>query len=149
MTIEYFPSTIRNPIGLIPRDLAEIIEDEFQAGYSQTAPAATGIPKEFELAYKVPTDEYLDFVEFYRARHGGAEEFFWQWPLDGFGLPGYGGIGGEEDPTGFDTHPLARDVAIGEGPFFLVKFKGQPEHGYDQAHPGWWNIKMTLREQEI
>lgn len=146
---EYFPSTIRAPYDMSPNDLAEIIEDEFQAGYSQTAPAATGIPKEVDVAFKVPTNEYLDFVEFWRARHGGAEEFFWQWPLQGFGLPGYGGIGGEEDPTGFDTHPLARDVAVDEGPLFLVKFRGRYDAKYDSAHPGWWNIKFTIREQEI
>ena len=134
MSITYFPSTIRAPYKLETTDLAEIIKTQFQAGYSQTSAANTGIPKRFALSWLLPVDQYLDFVEFLRSVHGGADEFFWQWPFGGYGLPGYGGIGGEEDPAGFDTHVLAETVAVGYGPYFLVKFVGDPISGV--RYPG-------------
>jgi hypothetical protein len=145
---EYFPSSIRAPYALVPVDLADVVKTQFHSGHSQTRAANTGIPKRFALSWYLPVDQYLDFVEFCRARHGAAQEFFWQWPFDGYGLPGYGGIGQEEDPTGFDTHPLAAVVPIGEGPYFLVKFVDLPTYRLD-LQTKWWFVDATIEEQEM
>lgn len=146
MSYETFPTTIRNPSRMRPMDVASTVRVEFEGGYKETRARHTRILKVFELEWDhLPADEYLAFLEFWRARNGASEAFYWQFPLEMYGEPGWGGH--DTDPpdsgsgTGFESEV---DVGWGEGPKFLVRFLEDELHQEYSTEYDRWTVRVRL-----
>ena len=101
--------------------------------------------KAFGMVWHVMTaPEWLALVEFWRSVYGSADAFYWEFPVELYGSPGYGGYGGLEPDDGFDAD---QDVGYGAGPIFTVKFVGNElPQKYRTTVPGRWRVETTIRE---
>ena len=123
-----------------PIDVSSTVRVEFEGGYKETRARHTRIVKIFEVEWdSLPTSEYLALLEFWRARNGGADAFYWQFPLEMYGEPGWGGY--DADPpdsssgSGYETD---YEVGWGEGPKFLVRFlDDELEQTYSTEYDRW------------
>lgn len=113
-------------------------------GYSATRVASTKMQKAFTINWTARTPaQWLAFVEFWRSVYGNAHAFYWEFPAELYGSPGYGGYGGLEPDDGFDADDF---VGAGDGPIFTVRFD-QPElpqkylTGFNR-----WDWDATFRE---
>lgn len=115
------------------------------SGYVATRPDGNRIQKAFHLMWeRMPSDRWLNLVEFWRLVKQSSGIFYWEFPLQLYGSPGYGGYGGLEPDDGFDADI---DAGFGAGPTFTTLFVGAelPQH-FRQGGPGRWHVEATLRE---
>ena len=140
MAYETFPiETVGYPSRMRVKDLAPVYSTPYE-GYEQTGMAVTRIRKEFEVTYeRMESDQWIALVEFYHTVHGGADAFYWQFPIgvygseSGYGMGGYGEGGYGEG-------------GYGEGPVFLVRFVGDElEQEYSTEYDRW-AVRTVLRE---
>lgn len=132
------------PDELDPTDICHTIEHPY-VGYSASRPGSTKMQKAFAMVwYRMQSDKWLALIEFWRSVHGSANAFYWEFPLELYGSPGYGGYGGLEPDDGFDAD---QDTGYGSGPIFTTRFVGNelPQR-FRAGGPGRWRVEATLRE---
>lgn len=144
-------------------EICHTIEHPYGGGYDASRPEASKMQKEFHVDFTAMTSQqWINLIEFWRSVHGNADAFYFQFPTELYGSPGfggfpftfgsillsgssgYGGYGGMEPPDGFDAD---QESGYGEGPIFTVKFVGNrlPQN-YKSDLPGYWAANVILRE---
>ena len=138
MAIETFPwDEIRNPISIKVRDKASVVRTKFEGGYEHTRARNTSIPKQFELFWNaMEASDWMALLKFFRARHGGAEAFYWQFPIGIYGEPT------DISEAGFESEI---EVGFGEGPIFLVQFVND-ELEQEYLNADRWRMTVVLEE---
>lgn len=145
MTLSTFPwDDIGYPQDLEVTDFCHTIEHDYD-GYSASRPGASKMQKAFKMTWDGMTGaQWIALVEHWRSVFGSANAFYYQFPIELYGSPGYGGYGGLEPPDGFDADA---DVGYGTGPIFTVKYVGkQLPQKYKTGTPGRWHVEATVRE---
>lgn len=115
------------------------------SGYSATRSMSQKMQKIFTITWVAMTSvQWLKFIEFWRSVYGNANAFYWEFPYELYGSPGYGGYGGLEPGDGFDADDF---VGAGDGPIMTVRFVGSdlPQKRLRNM-PGYWEVKATFRE---
>lgn len=144
-------------------EICHTIEHPYGGGYAATRPEASKMQKAFMIDMLVmSSQQWINFVEFWRAVHGSADAFYFQFPSELYGSPGfggfpftfgsillsgssgYGGYGGMEPPDGFDAD---QESGYGEGPILTCKFVGNrlPQK-YRSDMPNHWRVTAVVRE---
>jgi hypothetical protein len=99
------------------------------------------MPKSFEMTWtSARYSEWLAMVRFWRSVYGSANAFYWQFPIELYGVGGWGGQDGfVEDPGGWDAEGEGFDY--NEGPVFLVRFaKDSFQQQYEGPVTFGWNV---------
>lgn len=148
MAIETFPwDTIGYPTDIKVRDKANVLSSKFHGAYRQTRGKNTRKIKLFETIWDSMTaGQWLALIAFFRTMGGGAEAFYWQYPVEiGYGYPGYGQPNVEESAAGFDT---IIEVGYGESPIFLVRFAEETEEELKQEYVplNRWKVAATFEQ---
>lgn len=127
------------------KEIAHSIHHPYGGGYAASRSASDKIQKAFYHYYdKMTSAGWLYLVEFWRARGGSAEAFFYEFPLGLYGTPGYGGLNIGEPADGFDTDV---DVGFGGGATFTCKFMGDELDQFgDGRRPGRYGVEFWIRE---
>ena len=129
--------------GIVPGDRCFSIHDEY-TGYKASRPTATRKVKAFKVTHRLMnTQQWLALIEFWRLV-GDHDAFYWEFPIELYGVAGYGGDNlGEEDPGGWDTE--GDGMGFGAGPVFLVQFEGKILW---QTHvkPFYWGVSYQVIE---
>jgi len=143
--VDYFPwQSIGWATGLSITELAQTIRHEYP-GYTATRAKATKMQKRFALSWSaMSSDQWLALITFWRSQNGGANGFYFEFPLSLYGAGSFGGVDGAEPADGFDAE---RGWGFGDGPTFLVRFENDelPQQ-YLTAFPGYWAVSTTLIE---
>lgn len=128
-----------------PTDICHTIEHPYGGGYCASRPENSKMQKEFEISMLAMTSaEWLNLVEFWRSVKGNGDAFYFQFPIEIYGSPGYGGYGGLEPSDGFDADQA---VGYGEGPILTVRFVGNKLHQKQHSEiPFHWQANFILRE---
>lgn len=142
-------------------EVCHTIRHQYGGGYDASRPEASKMQKEFQIQFTYMTSEnWIFLVEFWRSVHGNADAFYFQFPAELYGSPGYGGFtftfgsillaggsgyggyGGVEPPDGFDADQA---VGYGEGPIFTTKFVNDrlPQRHRSDI-PGYWRTDQIL-----
>jgi hypothetical protein len=133
------------PISMDPTDICHTISHQYGGGYDASRPAATKMQKAFAFGWNnMSTAQWLAFVEFWRSVRGNANAFYWPFPIELYGAPGYGGYGGLEPSDGFDADI---EVGYGEGPIFTTKFISPelPQKWKSRTY-NRWIVSTAVRE---
>lgn len=144
MALLSFPwDLIGYPTDLEITDICNSISHPYN-GYSASRATSGKIQKLFAHTWIVTTDQWIAFVEFWRSVYGNVNAFYYQFPVELYGSPGYGGYGGTEPPDGFDAD---QPVGYGEGPILTVRFaEKQLPQKYRTNFPGTWSVQASMRE---
>lgn len=125
-------------------EICHTIEHQYGGGYCASRPEADKMQKEFDINMLVMTTaQWLALVEFWRSVHGNADAFYFQFPIELYGSPGYGGYGGLEPADGFDADAA---VGYGEGPIFLARFVDRQMPQSHLLSFNKWTAQFKIRE---
>ena len=88
--------------------------------------------------------KWLNLVEFWRSVYGSANAFYFEFPMELYGSPSYGGLNIGEPDDGFDTD---EEVYYGCGAVFTVRFSEDnlPQR-YNSLFPGLWAVRVPITE---
>lgn len=140
---EIFPVT-KLPSGINVVDRVYGLASEFEGGYKQTRKETNRVTKRFEPFWNVTLDpdQWFAFLVFFRAR-GTWDAWHWTFPLEMYGLPGYGGFSqAVDDGSGYGQSKTP--AGYGEGPVLLVRFVEQEFRQEYSTEFRKWSVATVL-----
>lgn len=130
---------------IVVTEICNTVRTPYTAGYSASRPRTTKIVKRFDVTWnRLRTLNWLNFVEFWRSVYGDADAFYWEYPMEMYGVGAFGGDDmGTEDPGGWDSE--GDGMGFGAGPVFLVQFVG-PKLPQKYRHHEYWAMTVGFLE---
>jgi len=133
------------PAEITIEEISHSISHGYGGGYAASRAAAQKMQKLFTLVYPaMPTANWLNLLDFWRAVYGASDAFYWEFPITLYGSPSYGGLNIGDPSDGFDTD---QEVYYGCGAVFTCRFaESKLMQKVTARHPGRWLVNIPILE---